>query len=65
MMMIVDPPSIFWGMWGVIKPLLPIKTQQKAVFVDSRQETKTREQLLELFDDEMTEFLLSLIKKDA
>ena len=28
-MVIVDPPSIFWGMWNMVKALMPLKTQQK------------------------------------
>jgi hypothetical protein len=64
-MIIVDPPSIFFSLWTVIKPVLPLKTQEKAMFVNSREVEKNRKAFNELFGAELTEFLLERMKADA
>jgi hypothetical protein len=45
---LVDPPSIFWSLWSVCKPILKERTKQKVVFLklselDSKGETLGRE----------------------
>jgi hypothetical protein len=62
-MVIVDPPSIFFKTWGIVKPLMPLKTQEKAEILDSRKES-TRARFVELFGPELATFLLDQIKRD-
>ena len=64
-MLIVDPPSIFFTMWSVIKPMLPIATQDKAAFLDSRNPVKMKEELHKLFGEELGDFLAIQIKMDS
>ncbi|GAX82878.1 hypothetical protein CEUSTIGMA_g10304.t1 [Chlamydomonas eustigma] len=64
-MIIVDPPSIFYSLWAVIKPVLPLKTQEKAMFVNSREVEKNRKTFDELFGAELSEYLLKRITLDA
>jgi len=64
-MIVVDPPAMFFTLWSVIKPVIPQKTQDKAMFINSREVDKNRQQFNELFGAELTEFLLDNIEKDA
>ena len=62
-MVIVDPPSIFFGLWRVLKPMLPTKTQQKGQFIHS--DADNSKLLVEMMGQELADYVTQLMKKDA
>ena len=65
MMIVVDPPRIFWPLFHrILKPLLAKETAAKALFLDSRTADGGRAVLAEHFFDDMTDWLVHRIKND-
>lgn len=62
-MFVVDAPPMFDSVWSTIKSLLPPKTQKKASFVNSKRDN--RAEFVANFGEELAEFLLCQIAKDA
>lgn len=65
MMIVVDPPRIFWPLFHkVLKPLLAKETAAKALFLDSTVPDGGRAVLREHFTEEMSEWIATRIKMD-
>ncbi|PNH03892.1 Random slug protein 5, partial [Tetrabaena socialis] len=64
-MIIVDPPSVFFGLWKVVHPLLPEKTARKGDFIHSSDEEQNAVKFGAVFGPQLAAYLLQLIKADA
>ncbi|KAG2484177.1 hypothetical protein HYH03_016990 [Edaphochlamys debaryana] len=62
-MMIIDPPSIFFGLWKVVHPMLPEKTAKKGDFIHSDHDNRAK--FTSIFGPELAAYILGLIAQDA
>eukprot|EP00997_Jenningsia_sp_PLL12_P011539 NODE_9183_length_379_cov_64.809091_g8283_i0.p2 GENE.NODE_9183_length_379_cov_64.809091_g8283_i0~~NODE_9183_length_379_cov_64.809091_g8283_i0.p2 ORF type:complete len:69 (+),score=16.87 NODE_9183_length_379_cov_64.809091_g8283_i0:70-276(+) len=35
-MVLVDPPKLFWGLWKMFLPMIPMRTREKIAFAYSK-----------------------------
>lgn len=62
-MIIVDPPSVFFGLWKLVHPLLPEKTARKGDFIHSDHDN--RDKFNAIFGPKLAACILQLIEQDA
>ncbi|KXZ53455.1 hypothetical protein GPECTOR_7g1354 [Gonium pectorale] len=62
-MIIVDPPSIFFGLWKMVHPMLPEKTARKGDFIKSTDDNSAK--FRSVFGEELAAYLMHLIRQDA
>ena len=63
---VVDPPSLFWGLYKIAHPILARKTAAKVMFFDSRKsDADALRDLHTYFDEEMAQFILQQCRSDS
>mmetsp|Transcript_30221 Transcript_30221/g.48798 ORF Transcript_30221/g.48798 Transcript_30221/m.48798 type:complete len:306 (-) Transcript_30221:368-1285(-) len=64
MFLVIDAPTIFMPVFNVVKPILPERTVAKIRFLSSRDEAVMRQGLMDLFDEEMADWIVNQVKED-
>jgi hypothetical protein len=65
MMIFVDPPKMFWGLYKMAKPLLAQKTAAKIQFLDTHSGDGPALGLLKQhFDEELSQWTLRQCRRD-
>jgi len=64
-MLVVDPPSIFFALDAMVRPLLPAATRKKGECIDVANERANRAAFTARFGPELAEWLLELMRLDA